>query len=127
MKLGILGSPLVSVDEQLAWERRQAPRAAAMALLAGLLTLAAGIYTGVSFKDVPRAQLLEALDLVVQPGAVGGAPSLRAPLSEYYDEHSSRFLIAAVLNALGTLAPGAALVFLAKAPRARRQMFPRIG
>jgi hypothetical protein len=117
----------VSVDEQLAWERRMAPRAAVAAVLAGLLTLAAGIYTGLGFKDVPRAQLLEALDLVVKPGAIGGEHSLRAALYEYYDAHFSRFVIAAVLNALGTLASGAALAYLAYATRARRTNFPRLG
>jgi hypothetical protein len=117
----------VSTDEQLAWERRQAPRAAIAAILAGLLTLAAGIYTGIGFRDVPRAQLLEALDLVVQPGAIGGERSLRVDLYEYYSDHFSRFVVAAVLNALGTLATGAALTFLAKAIRARREVFPRIG
>lgn len=116
-----------STDDQLAWERRLAPRAAAAAILAGLLTLAAGIYTGVGFRDVPRAQLLEALDVVVRPGPVAGEPSVRVPLYEYYSDHFARFLTAAVLNALGTLATGAALAFLAHATRARREIFPRLG
>ena len=117
----------MSTDEQLAWERRQAPRAAAAAVMAGLLTLAAGIYTGLGFRDVPRAQLFEAMDLVVQPGAIGGEPSLRLGLYEFYADHFERFFIAAGLNAIGALATGAALTFLAQAVRARREVFPRIG
>ena len=117
----------MSTDDPLAWERRQAPRAAAAAVIAGLLTLAAGIYTGIGFRDVPRAHLLEAMDLVVQPGAIGGQPSLRLGLYDYYADHFSRFFIAAGLNAIGTLATGFALAFLAKAVRARRDVFPRLG
>jgi hypothetical protein len=116
----------VTVDDQLGWERRLAPRAAVLAILAGLLTLAAGIYTGVGFKDVPRAQLLEALDLVVKPGPIGSEPSLRVALYEYYHDHSSRFMVAALINALGTIGTGAALAYLAAATRARRQALPRI-
>ena len=102
---------MADVDEQLAWERRQAPRAAAAAIAAGLLTLAAGIYTGIGFRDVPRAQVLEVLDLVAQPGAIGGQTSLRVPLYEFYSDHFGRFLAAAFLNALGALGTGAALAF----------------
>jgi hypothetical protein len=116
-----------TTTDAVAWERSKAPAAAAAAVLAGLLTLAAGIYTGVAFRDVPRGQLLETLDAVGQPGGIGGHPSLRVPLYEYYDAHFFRFVLSAILNALGTLATGAALTFLAFAVRARRPEFPRFG
>jgi hypothetical protein len=115
------------VQEQLEWEARQRPRAAAAAILAALLSLGGGIFSGLTFADVPRAPLLEALARVAEPGPVGSAPSLRVPLYEWYADHVAQFLAASVISALGALAIGGALTFLAFAVGARRKEFPRLG
>ena len=117
----------MSVEQQLAWERRMRPRAAAAALGAGALTLAGGIYSGMTFADVPRASVLSALDRAAGGGDVGGLPSLRIPLYEWYSDHVAQFVIAAAISALGALAIGGALTFLAFATAARREQFPRAG
>jgi hypothetical protein len=117
----------VSAGQQLDWEARFGRRAGIAAILGGLLMLAGGIYTGLGFRDIPRAQFLEALDLALRPGPVGSEPSLRIPLYEFYSDHFGRFIIAAGINALGSLAAGGALTYLAFATRGRRAAFPRIG
>lgn len=113
--------------EQLEWEARYRPRAAMAAIAAALLSLFGGIYSGLTFADVPRASLLEALTRVEQPGAIGGTPSLRVPLYEWYADHVAQFMTAAVISASGALAIGGTLTFLAFATGARRVEFPRVG
>jgi hypothetical protein len=133
MSAGILGCPLVSTvsaestERQLAWEKRSGVRAGIAAIAAGILMLAAGIYTGLGFRDIPQAHFLESIDLALKPGPIGDQPSLRIPLYQFYSDHFIRFVIAALLNAFGSLAAGFALTYLAFATRARRPAFPRIG
>jgi hypothetical protein len=115
-----------STEEQLAWERRQRPRAAFAAVLAALLTLGAGIYSGLTFQDVPAAAgLLEALERVEGPGAVGESESLRRAQFEWLRDQFSDLMLAAVMTAAGALAMGGALTFLGHAVRWRKPEFSR--
>lgn len=115
------------VQEQLEWEARQRPRAGLAAILAALLSLGGGIFSGLTFSDVPRASVLTALDQVAAPGPVGTQPSLRVPLYEWYSDNVGQFITASVISAAGALAIGAVLTFLAFAVGARRAEFPRVG
>lgn len=115
----------MDTQEQLAWEARQRPRAAIAALVAGLLSIAGGVYSGTTFSDVPRTPFFGALDDLAKPGPIGSLPSLRLPLYEWYHDHFSQFLISAVISSLGALAMGATLTFLAYATAARRAQLPR--
>ena len=112
-------------EEQLAWEARQRPRAAIAAALAGVLTLTGGIGVGALFRDVPRAEYLDALGRVTQPGPVGSTPSLRTPLFEYYDDRIAGLFATSLATALGLAGMGLALYFLALATRARRAELPK--
>lgn len=117
----------MDTEQQLAWEARQRPRAALAAILAALLGLGGGIYSGTVFSDVPRASVAEALRRVGESGPIGSLPSLRVPLYEWYDDHVGQFITTAAINAAGALAIGGALTFLAYAAAARRASFPRAG
>lgn len=117
--------PRRSPSEQLQWEARKRPPAAVAAIAAALLTLGAGIYSGLVFQDIPRANVLGALDRAAGDGAIGSEPSLRTPFFAWYDDHFVDLLLGAILTGLGALAMGAALTFLAFAVLARRPEFPR--
>lgn len=117
----------METEDNLAWEARQRPRAALAAIAASALTLAGGIFSGITFSDVPRAGLAPSLQRALEPGDLGGEPSLRLALYEFYDENVGSFIGAALLSALGALAAGAALSYLAMAVLSRRQEFPRAG
>jgi membrane protein implicated in regulation of membrane protease activity len=114
-----------STDKQLSWETRQRPRAAAAAILGALLTLAADLWSGAVFRDAPHSGLLEALQSAQRPGAVGTTRSVRDAFYVFYDAHMSQVIGASVLRALGLLAVGWMLTFLAAATRARRSELPR--
>lgn len=114
-----------STEEQLAWEARQRPRAAAAAILAAVLTLGAGIYSGLVFRDIPRSNLLESLGRATGDQPIGGQQSLRLPFFRWYDDHLSDLVLGAVLTAAGALSMGGALTFLAFAVLWRRPEFPR--
>ena len=116
----------MSVEEQLAWEAKQKPRAAVAAALGGALTLLSGIYTVTAFRDVPQANFILALENATKPGPIGPTQSLRIPFYQYYLDHIGQFVLAAVLLALGVLGTGAALALLAYATRFRRAQFPRV-
>lgn len=115
------------VQEQLEWEGKHRPRAGLAAVLGALLSLGGGIFSGLTFADVPRASVLAALDSVAKGGPIGTQPSLRVPLYEWYDENVGQFITASVISALGALAIGGVLTFLAFAVGARRAEFPRVG
>jgi hypothetical protein len=114
-------------DDTLAWEARQRPRAAVAAVAAGLLTFGGGLYSGMTFSDVPHVNVVEELDRVVDPGAIAGLPSLRVPLYEFYDDNFAQLLIGSLITGAGALCIGAALTFLAYATAARRPEFPKAG
>lgn len=118
---------MADVEEQLAWERRQAPRGAVAAIVGGLLTLGTGVFTAISYSDIPSPQLLETLSLVAQPGAYGELPSPRISQFEAFEEDFAIGLVASLLTAIGALGTALALQFLAKAVSGRRPEFPRIG
>lgn len=113
-------------EQQLAWEARQRPRAAAAAILAAVLTFGADVFSGSVFRDAPRSGFLDALSRAGQPGPAGTQPSLRTGFFEFYESHRAELLGSSIARALGLVALGWALTFLVAAVRARREGLPRI-
>jgi hypothetical protein len=110
----------VDTEQQLAWERRQRPRAAIAAIVGAILSLIADLWTSAALKDAPKAGFLDSLNQAFEPGKIGGATSLRTPYFQWISEHSGTLVGANVLKAAGFIALGWALTFLIAAARARR-------
>jgi hypothetical protein len=115
-----------STQEQLSWEARQRPRAAAAAILGGVLTLAANIWSQVGFNGSPHAGFLESLQNVARPGPVGGATSVRTQAFQFFHDHAVPAIGTSVVLGIGLVGLGWAASFLAVATRARRAETPRL-
>ena len=116
---------VASVEEHLAWEARQRPRAAAAAITAGLLTPLSLILIRLSLADVPKAPFLNSLGQAFKPGPVGEQPSQLVPVFQYYVDRPLVFVGTAILSAIAMLGLAWAVTFLAVAARARRPELPR--
>jgi hypothetical protein len=114
-----------STEEQLTWEARQRPRAAVAAVIGALLTFGADIWSNQIFSGAPRSGLLEALQNAERPGPVGQARSVRDGFYAFYNDHAGEVIAASVARAIGLIAVGWLLSFLAAATRARRPQLPR--
>jgi hypothetical protein len=112
-------------EQQLAWEARQRPRAGVAALLAALLSLGADLWTTQILRDAPKGGFLDSLARAAEPGALGGAQSLRTPYFQFVSDHSTPLVGANVVKGLGFVAVAWALTFLAAATRARRPQLAR--
>jgi hypothetical protein len=112
-------------DQQLAWEQRQRMPAAVAAILAALLTLGGELWSQSIFRDVPAAGFLESLGQVADEGPIGRAESVRTAFFEFYEDHAATILASAVGRAIGLIAMGWALTYLAGATRARRPELAR--
>jgi hypothetical protein len=107
-------------EQQLEWEQRQRVPAAIAAALAGLLGLGGVLWSQAIFRDAPQAGFLEALGQAAEPGPIGRAPSVRTAFFEFINDHATTILAASVVQAIGMLALGWAVTYLALATRARR-------
>lgn len=112
-------------EQQLAWERRQRPRAGIAAVLGGVLSLVADIWMTGVLRDVPKAGFLEALLKAVEPGPITATESLRTPYYRYIESHAGELLLANAAKAIGLLGIAWALTYLAAATRARRPQLAR--
>jgi len=113
-------------EEQLAWEARQRPRAAIVALVAALLSVAGILWSGLALRDLPRSYLLQSMGQALAPGPIGRQPSLRTREFEYYDDHALAFIGTGVVRALAFLAFAWVVTFLAITTRGRRTEMSRI-
>ena len=114
-----------NVEEQLAWEARQRNAAAVAAAIAALFTFVGTVWRGLILSDLPRHGVLEALTRAEQPGPVGQLQSLRIDTFQYYDDRALAVVVSSVVVAIGYLALGWALTYLASAVRARRPGLPK--
>jgi hypothetical protein len=112
-------------QQQLAWEARQRPRAALAAFVAAVMIFSSDAYTQLVSRDAPRSPFLGALQEAVKPGPVASQPSASIPFFQWYDDHAVALVAAAVASALGLVALGYMLAFLAAATRARLERLPR--
>jgi hypothetical protein len=114
-----------STEQQLSWEARQRPRAAIAAILGAVLTFGADLWSNQIFAGAPRSGLLEALQNAERSGPVGETRSVRDAFYVFYNDHAGEVIAASVLRAIGLIAVGWTLSFLAAAVRARRAELPR--
>jgi hypothetical protein len=112
-------------QQQLDWEARQRPRAAIAATAAGVLVFGGQLFRGAAFQDAPRADVVDALERLQQPGPVDRQPSLQAEVAEFLDDRVMSFLTPSIAEGLGYFALAYALTFLAAATRSRRAQFPK--
>jgi hypothetical protein len=113
-------------EDSLAWEARQRPAAATAAAVAALLTFVGTVWRALALSDLPSNGVLESFGRAAQPGPIGELRSLRLDTFEYYDSHATSVLLASLLVAIGYVALGWALTYLAVAARARRREFPKL-
>ena len=117
------GTP--SVDQQLEWEERHRPRAAAAALAGAILTFASNVISGLTLTDAPGVSLITTLQRAAEPGGVATQESLRAPTYEYLSDNAAPLIAGSLSNALGFFCIAYALGYLAFATRARKPEFPK--
>lgn len=112
-------------EDHLAWEARQRRAAAVAAAIAALFTFVGTVWRGLILSDLPRHGVLESLTRAAEPGPIGTAESLRTTTFQFYDDQALPVLLSSVVIAIGYVALGWALTYLAVATRARRPEFPR--
>jgi hypothetical protein len=114
-----------SVEETLAWEAEQRPRAALLALIAGNLTLFGGIAASLLFRDLPSVSVLDGIrDAAGLPLTVGDG--LRTSQLFFYDDKVVPLIAVAVVLAIGSAAMAGVLGYLFRATQARSSNLPRV-
>ena len=113
-------------EDQLAWEARQRTRAAIAAAVAAVFVFVGTAWRGLTLNDLPRNGLVEALDRAAEPGPVGGSESLKVDTSQVFSDQAFGVLASSVVVAIGYLALGWTLTYLAVATRARRPEMPKL-
>jgi hypothetical protein len=115
------------VEQQLAYEARQRPRAGVAAVAAAVFSVGSLVWMQEALKDLPRAGFLNSLAQAFKPGPIGDQPSLLTPVFQYYTDHGATFILISILQALGYLGIAWTLTFLGAAARARRPEMPKLG
>jgi hypothetical protein len=113
-------------EDNLAWEARQRTPAAIAAAVAAVFIFVGTVWRGLALSDLPRNGLVEALDLALEPGTIGGTESLKVDTYEVFDEQAASVLGSSVVVSIGYVALGWALTYLAVAARARRPEMPKL-
>jgi hypothetical protein len=112
-------------ENQLAWEARQRTPAAIAAAVAGSFTFLGAVWRGLTLSDLPRNGLMESLARAPEPGPIGRLESLKVDTFRQFDDQAVGVLGSSLAVAIGYMALGWALTYLAVATRARRPEFPR--
>ena len=112
------------VEETLAWEAQQGPRAAIAAAVAAIATLVGGIVSSTALSNQPHVPAVSALQNAARPGA-DTRPSLRTPQLEYIHDKAGRLILGGIILAIGYFALRPALGYLYRAAKARRPELPR--
>ena len=116
----------LGAEDHLAFEARRRSSAAAAAIAAAFFTFVGVVWRSLTLADLPRNGLLDSLGRLSDPGAIGVEQSLRIDSFTYYDDQATSVLAASVLVAIGYVALGLALTYLAAATRARRREFASV-
>jgi hypothetical protein len=116
------------VEEQLAWEAEQRPRASAVAIGAGVLTLLGNVLFLLVARGGPgpedgQISLTEALGARLQ-GQAPAEESLFLRQAQYYGDNVVPFSLTTILTALAVVLLGLTLAFLYRATAAR---LPAVG
>jgi hypothetical protein len=113
-------------EDHLAWEARQRTRAAIAAAVAAVFVFLGTVWRALSLNDLPQNGLVEALDRAAEPGAIGGSESLKIDTYQVFSDQAFGVLASSVVVAIGYLALGWTLTYLAVAARARRPEMPKL-
>lgn len=114
-----------NVEETLAWEAEQAPRAGIVAVVAGVCTLGGGLAAAAVYRDFPRVPLVDALRDALGVKLASGT-GLKAPQVLFYDDKTVSLILVSIVLAIGALAIVGPLLYLYRATAARRPQTPRI-
>lgn len=109
-----------NVEETLAWEAQQAPRAGIAAILAGVATIAGTVVGGLALRDRPEVTIAQGLHDAIDPTSNHG---LLERTVVFVHDHVATLTIGQALNALAAPLTALALVYLFRAVRARRAEF----
>jgi len=108
------------VEEVLAWEAEQRPRAGYAAIAAGVLLFASFVVANVAFGDSPSVVLTDGFrDALGQPLS-GGRQGLLTESAMWFDDNAVELIGVTALSALGTALIAFALGYLFRATQARR-------
>jgi hypothetical protein len=112
-------------EQQLAWEERQRPRAAVLAIVAAVLLLGGFLWWVSVLSDSPKAGYLESLGNLGD-GPIGEQPSVQPEAAQYAVDNALSFIGSAFARGLAPIALAWTMMFLGIATRARRPEFPRL-
>ncbi len=116
----------VPVEESLAWEAQQRPRAAFAAIAAGILLFGTFLASILAFSDSPSVVLTDGFrDALGQPLA-DGRKGLLTESAMWFDDHGAALLLVTALSALGTALIAFTLGYLFRAVQARRPETSRL-
>src|SRR6476469_504778 len=110
-----------SIEENLAWEAQWAPRAAIVAILAGLFTILGTVLEGLALRDRPQVTLFEGLRDINDPTNQHG---LLEETLKFVNDKLALLTIGQLLTALAAPLSALALIYLFRATRARN---PQLG
>jgi len=114
----------MTAEQQLAWEAQNGGRAAAVAALAGVLTLGAGIYSQAAvFSGYPSVGLVQALTPALR-GMRDTQTDPRASGIAFLDDKSAQLVGTSVVIGLGTVLMAYVLYYLFRAAKFRRPEIP---
>ncbi len=114
------------VEEALAWEAEQRPRAGYAAITAGVLLFATFLYAIVAFDDSPSVVLTDGFrDALGQP-LTDGRKGLLTESAVWFDDNAVELLAVTALSAVGTALIAFVLGYLFRATQARRPETARV-
>lgn len=116
---------VADVQDQLDWEARVRPRAAAIAALSGLLVIAGLVIAGVATQDQPTALLLDSLQNLEAEGPIGAQETVHVADFEYTSDNIGSILPSILMLAFGIGGIGLTVSFLGRLTYARRPALPR--
>jgi hypothetical protein len=108
------------VEEALAWEAEQRPRAGYAAIAAGVLLFGTFLYAIAGFSDSPSVTLTDGFRDVVGQPLSGERKGLLTEVAVWFDDNGIELLAVTALSAIGTIFIAFALGYLFRATQARR-------
>lgn len=111
-----------NVEESLAWEAQWAPRAAIVAILAGLATIAGTLISNIALRGRPQVTINDGLADLADPTSKHG---LLEPLLLHLDDKMLPFTGGQIITALAGPLTALALIYLFRATQSRNAAFGR--
>lgn len=109
-----------SVEEALAWEAEQRPRAGAAAVAAGVLLIASFAYGSVGFTDSPHVTTVDGLADALSQKLPDGQKGLLTDSAIWTKDNAFELIGTTVVSSIGTILIAFALGYLFRATVARR-------